>query len=353
MVTDASGKIAKSRAKLAKTISGKCPAPASTLSGPCGDAADVSTCLAGKVTCRNCLLLSEAHGLDTDCDLADDGAANASCIECNGAASLCDRRFDEVVYPTSHNAMSNNADGWTAPNQNRSVPDQLAAGTRSVMLDTWYWDEDGDGTDDAVLCHGGEVFPGVGCDILGIRPAAEGLAELTTFLEQNPDEVLSIIFESYINESDTATAFADSGLDAYVHSQSSGTPWPTLRELIAAGTRMVVFTDRSESALPWHHYVWNYAWETNFSALEPDDLLCGPNRGSTDSSLMILNHFLTNPFAFPHLAEEVNPNPFLQQRARNCQDESAQLPNFVTVDFEDIGDLYPTVRALNGLPPTN
>ena len=49
----------------------------------------------------------------------------------------------------------------------------------------------------------------------------------------------------------------------------------------------------------------------------------------------------------------VNPNPLLQQRVRNCQNERGRLPNSVTVDFENIGGLYPTMRSLNGLPPTD
>jgi len=36
-------------------------------------------------------------------------------------------------------------------------------------------------------------------------------------------------------------------------------------------------------------------------------------------------------------------------RAMQCRTESGQLPNFVTVDFFDIGDLFTVVDALNGV----
>src|SRR5215207_1699725 len=67
--------------------------------------------------------------------------------ECNGSAALCDRRFDEVVYPTTHNAMSNEAEGWLAPNQYLGIAQQLEDGVRGLMLDTHLWEGD------VLLCH--------------------------------------------------------------------------------------------------------------------------------------------------------------------------------------------------------
>ena len=47
----------------------------------CGtsDPADLAACLDERVECRVCLTLNEADELNRDCDLFDDGAANASC----------------------------------------------------------------------------------------------------------------------------------------------------------------------------------------------------------------------------------------------------------------------------------
>ena len=67
-----------------------------------------------------------------------------------------------------------------------------------MMLDTY--DEDGE----PFLCH---VF----C-ALGSQPLVEGLGEIEAFLDDNPNEVLSIIFENYITNAETASAFEESGL---------------------------------------------------------------------------------------------------------------------------------------------
>ncbi|MCB9545351.1 MAG: hypothetical protein H6706_05580 [Myxococcales bacterium] len=283
-----------------------------------------------------------ADGAAEDADATRDaGAADAAAdagpadlgadpTACNGAAALCDRRFDEVAYLTTHNAMANAADGLRPPNQAPDMPTQLAEGARALMLDT-YAEPDG-----LFLCHG--------YCALGRTPLVEGLGQIRTFLEAHPREVVSIIFEAYITPDETAAAFADAGLLPLLHTQPLGEPWPTLGELIAAGHRLVVFTDRPGGPA-WHHDVWAYAWETPFHVEQVEDFGCAPNRGNPANSLFILNHFLTRPIALPSLAEAANPT--LQAHADACLAATGRLPNFVTVDFARIADTHAVVDALN------
>lgn len=252
---------------------------------------------------------------------------------CNGAAALCDRRFDQVVYPTTHNAYSNEDEGFVFPNQHHTMAEQLADGVRAVMLDTHYFEAQ------VYLCH--NHCPS------GKKLLADGLAEIKQFLDRHPNDVVSIIFESYVSAADTAAAFAASGLLPYVHSQAAGELWPTLREMIDAGGRLVVFTDYDAGVYPWYLDVWAFAWETHYSFEMPADFSCAINRGDMNNRLFILNHFLTQIFGLPQLAEQVNFNPLFVDRARQCQSESGRLPNFVTVDFYDIGDLFSVAGTLN------
>jgi len=46
----------------------------------------------------------------------------------------------------------------------------------------------------------------------------------------------------------------------------------------------------------------------------------------------------------------VNHDPFLTERALACRDWAGQIPNFLTVDFEDIGDVMHATDVLNGFP---
>jgi hypothetical protein len=255
--------------------------------------------------------------------------------ECNGAVELCERRFDEVAYATTHNAMSNAQDDWESPNQNFNIGRQLGDGVRGFMLDAYEWGED------VLLCHG--FCP------LGSLPLSEGLTIMRRFLHDHRGEVVTIIFESYVTPEEMDAAFASSGLDKYVHAQVAGTPWPTLREMIDADERVVVFTNRDGGTRPWYMNVWAHAFDNPFAAETIDDFSCGPDRGNPANPLFIFNHFLSAPIAVPDQASTVNANPLLIDRARECMQVTGSLPNFVTVDFYDEGDVLAAVRSLNGL----
>ena len=61
--------------------------------------------LLGAFLCASCSSSSETDGT---------GGTGGSLPDpkCNGHAELCDRPFDEVAYPMTHNAMSNAEAGW-------------------------------------------------------------------------------------------------------------------------------------------------------------------------------------------------------------------------------------------------
>ena len=269
---------------------------------------------------------------------------------CNGHPSLCNRSYDQVRYVTTHNAMSNAMDSWKQPNQNLDIPAQLQAGVRGLMLDTYraggknQFDQiqvpDAD-PDASYMCH-------VLC-VLGKQPLAEGLEEIREFLDANPGEVITLIIESYLSHELTATAFAEAELTpyAYVH---TGDAWPTLGQMIDAGTRLVVLQDKAlEPGLPWLMNVWSHAFETHYSAAAPENFSCALNRGTSTNALFIFNHFLTGVFGAPELAEQVNYNPFLLNRINECEAFHGSPGNFVTVDFVDIGDTVAAVKTLNDI----
>ncbi len=280
---------------------------------------------------------SDAIVIDAGVDSSSDPDGSVPEQKCNGHQALCDRRFDQVAYPMTHNAMSNAAAGWLLINQNFGITRQLDDGIRGLMLDVY--EKQGD----LLLCH---FLCGAGS-----QPLVEGLGEIDGFLRSNPDEVISIIFENYVTQAQMAGAFEESGLIDFVYAHQTEDTWPTLGELIDAGTRLVAFQERlpQEAEFPWLMNIWDHAWETPFSFSTPEDFVCDPNRGDPANPLFLLNHFLTGPFGGnPDFAEMVNYNPLFIDRARQCELEGSTLPNFVAVDFYDIGDLFEVVDTLNG-----
>ena len=264
------------------------------------------------------------------------GAAVAA-TTCNGDARLCDRAYDAVSYVATHNAMSNADDGWAPPNQHHGLERQLADGVRTMLLDTQYPEAQ---PTVPYLCHGY-------CEA-GKRPLVDALAALRRWLDANPREVLTLIFERYVSTDDTARAFEAAGLLPMVVTHAPQTPWPTLRQMLESGRRLVVF-DQDEGGPDWYMPLWAHAQETPYDFKTAADFTCARNRGNPQTSLFLLNHFLANPFADPSFAAMVNPSSILRERALRCQGERGRLPNFVALDFYDLGDVFAVVKELNGL----
>jgi len=267
---------------------------------------------------------------------------------CNGFDSLCNKPFNEVAYATTHNAMSNAEDNWNVFNQYFPMKKQMEDGIRAMMLDTYYDDSVSDGDIDdeqenpAYLCHGS-------C-LLGKLLLSDGLKIIADFLAANPKEVMTLIFESYISAESAKESFVESGLINYVYSHDADIGWPTLQEMIDSGQRVVVLTDREGGAFPWYHKMWDYCFDTKWQNSEQTDFNCNVSRGSADNDLFILNHFLYSELGLASYlkAEEANHNPFFVDRAELCRNERGHIPNFVTVDFYSIGDIFEVVNSLNG-----
>ena len=159
---------------------------------------------------------------------------SASGSSCNGAAALCDRRLDEVVFPGTHNSFAASEEpGWYFANQSYPVSRQLDDGIRALLIDIHYgvYDpatgrvrtdlraEGSDrnkvaqqvparalrvadrvagrvgvgtlkGTPEPYLCH-------TLCE-LGAEPLNEELKVIRAFLDQHPSQVLIVIVEDYV-----------------------------------------------------------------------------------------------------------------------------------------------------------
>jgi hypothetical protein len=196
------------------------------------------------------------------------------------------------------------------------------------------------------MCHG---F----CE-LGATPLVDALRVIHSFLVENASEVLVLVIEDYVSAQDLAAAFTDSGLDGLVYQGPSGPPWPTLREMIDSGRRVLVTTESGRPGIPWLRPAFEVMQETPYKFKTPAELSpeasCGPNRGGTKGSLFLMNNWVdTTPAPKPSNAKIVNARDALVARAKECRAERGKWPNLVAVDFYRTGDLFRAVRDLNVL----
>ena len=298
---------------------------------------------------------------------------------CNGHAELCDRRFDEVAYVASHNAMSAATEpGWFLAEQSDSIPVQLDQGVRALLIDVWSgipagtvvrtapgsYDEaravaeeelgpevvaaaeriadsvagQATGTEARFMCHGL-------CET-GSTPFLDTLDQLRGWMIANPDEVVTLFIEDHVDSSLIAADVETAGLLDFVYDPSTGDPWPTLGEMIRSGKRLVVMVEEGNggSAAPW--LVNGFELHPGHAVHVPDGRVVQlrpqprPRRRATATPqpLALRLHARWSP-----TPSSSTPARSCLPRAEQCQGERRAIPNFVAVNYVAIGDVYDVV----------
>lgn len=273
---------------------------------------------------------------------------------CNGSEALCAKTYDRVVTPMTHNAMSNADEGWSSANQTHGLAKQLADGIRGFMLDVHYFDTETNHNESERIAAATTVDQAYLCHTLcalGKKRLLDGLCDLVKFLDERPTEVLSIIFETRVADADLAETLKAAGLEEYAFTHAKGAPWPTLREMIAANKRLVVFVESGGGSPAWLHPAFtDNIRDTPYSFEQASQFSCSLNRGAATDPLFLVNHWLGRPLANISYAQEVNVEAVLGKRIDDCTKEASRPPTFVGVDFYEVGDLFAVTQRYNSMP---
>jgi hypothetical protein len=290
-------------------------------------------------------------------------------LRCNGHAELCDRPYDDVVQAATHNAMSSPdiVDVW--PEQDRGIRAQLDYGVRALLIDTKYWQPTAapdrlqgverflpgsllhavfNRSDAARADQPGTYLCHDSC-ARGAIDLVDALSQVRHFLDDNPDEVVTLIIQNDISSDDTTAAFEAAGLDGYLYTHQADDDWPTLGRMIHDGRRLVVFSEKELPAPEWNLPAFEYMQDTPYSAQSMDELSCDRYRGEKTASLFLLNHWVRRSAPDRADALQMNARAEIVSRARACAAVRGQLPDFIAVDFFSLGDLMGAVDELNGV----
>ncbi len=275
-------------------------------------------------------------------------SANAQLLPCNGHPELCDKRYNEVTYPTTHNAFNaaRSTQRWTYPNQKYDLPRQLTDGVKAFMIDVHYYN----GPNKKLKAQK-PVMVFHEYAILGYRPLTDILDMFTRYLEANPNEVLTFICQCSITPEDFAKVVEGHTIYRYVHTQLKDEPWPTLRQMISSGKRLVFLNDRTDNtSKAWQHQQYDYGFENPYSNKSLKKYNCELKpQADTSKALYIFNHFLTGTFARRSKNRKANTYDLLMNRVKQCQEVVGKRINFLTVDWYHWGDLFKVVDELNGI----
>jgi uncharacterized membrane protein YdcZ (DUF606 family) len=315
-------------------------------------------------------------------------------LRCNGSTELCDRRLDQVAFAGSHNSMSAEADpGWLFAENLHGIPAQLQYGIRAFLVKTHYgiaanieiagvplvvtdkaaeiaqnrFQEESELGADAVatvqqiaasvgpvsgkpeiyLCHGY-------CE-LGATKFSTTLDAMRQFMNRNPDQVLIMIIGDFVRPEDTADAFRKAGLIDRVWTYDLKKKPPTLREMIDQRRTLLVLAEHDGGRPAWYGQAYGpngVFQDTPFTFATPADFSCAPNRGTPQSPLFQINHWITNKKPpSPEQARTVNSFRNLSRWVERCERQRKHFPTVIGVNFYDIGGLLRVVNDLNARGP--
>lgn len=301
---------------------------------------------------------------------------------CNGMQELCDRRLDQIVFPTVHNAMANAADGFLNANNGPSVDAQLNMGIRGLLIDALAGQRNDNGvvrtdltgtTEDLVVEQIGEeglaaaqrlagrvaFGPLQGpkrlylCHVLCELGAADAVQEfrgIASWLDRHPREVLMIFIQDEASPEMITAALRESGLADHAAVLERGRPLPTLGELIDRDRRVILLAENRAGA-PWYPAGFTWVQETPFGFRTADELRaassCAPNRGTPSAPLFLVNHWVESYPPNPRNAKIVNAPSFLLERARRCMKERERVATLLAIDFPEHGDVVAAAETLN------
>jgi hypothetical protein len=301
-------------------------------------------------------------------------------LPCNGRPEYCERRYGDVVQPTANAAMAYMRPPFAALHQHGRALEQLRRGAQALWLEV----------------HEVEGEPALCLDDCrsGGLPLSEVGTDVTTFLDENPRHVVSLLVDARGSSAALAAWLVASGLAARRHALGEP-PFATYTELIDRNERLVVLVRAGDPVVPAgsagegggggeggdgtsagaageeaggragssgsggtagaspqpFDRMERHVFHT--SALDSVETLdCALARGSRTAALYELVHVLGAPDTATTADLEAgaalaNDPAVLEARLRYCGVAWARPPTFLSADFLDVGGVLQTAQTIS------
>ncbi|KAI1389883.1 PLC-like phosphodiesterase [Hypoxylon trugodes] len=272
---------------------------------------------------------------------------------CNNYPEFCSRKYSNITHIACHNSPFTTPNNLAA-NQQYDVTSQLNDGVRFLQGQI-QWPSGGN---EPHFCH-------TSCDILDAGPITDWLGQVKNWVASHPYDVVTILLGNgnYSTPNLYVPFIEQTGILRYIYTPPvvpmALDDWPTLSEMVLKGQRVVMFMDymANQTAYPWLLDEFSQLWETPFDPTDknfPCTVQRPPNLAAPDAKnrLYMINHnlnieisLLGTDMLVPartelNVTNNVTGSGSLGISANNCRSDWGRAPNFLNVDYYNMGG-YP------------
>lgn len=266
--------------------------------------------------------------------------------------------YRDAVFLTAHNAFANTEDGWKVSQQSFNITNLFDYGARSFAIDLHYHQGE------ISLCHEikGQTDPTKSCSLSkalrGFKDPVmleDWLTDCKLILEKAPKDIVTLHLESYVPAHEVKILFDKVDITKYLLKQDPNQAI-TLGEMRKQDTRLVVFSDYAYNR---YSSIVNGIFPTKLYKETKFDI---NNIKETDACefrrdyrahyenkniyLSVFNHFPSFSTT-KNYDDDVNNYGFIISHLERCILKLNRVPNFLMLDFIEVGRGFSNKGALD------
>jgi len=166
-------------------------------------------------------------------------------------------------------------------------------------------------------------------------PFVDQLVTIRQYLDNRPEKILTLFLDFNVNVNELSNLIDESGIQPYLFDYTERNEWPSLKEMVDSGKRLIIFCMQEHRNSPdWLHYVWDYAVEPYYSILEAPVFVGEFLKGDPKNSLLIYNDYNLASKSGPDNDSFYNTteNPYLIEHIKGVWKNTGKTPNFIFLD---------------------
>lgn len=277
----------------------------------------------------------------------------SSDVPCNGYSELCNKQYDKILFPVSYRSYNciECAGAGSDAAQLYSITNQLSNGIRGLQLNIFL-----EQNASLSISSGNDLFLSDSINSTNRWALVPVLNEIKDFLENNPNEVLTLFIDNNSSNKLLEEALNTAELTDYLYEHNDeNAVWPVLGRMVYDNTRLVIFTSLGyDSNFPWSHPMENLIAHGRSNYESISEMNCAGSIDDMNKTFIMMHHYVkTNNSnglnTFYNVYEQINSTSFILEQLLECTDQTQKNPNFIVLKNVHLGGFQSAINTINGI----